>query len=123
MINSKNRKKYISRKNSIYLEKFCQLIYSENYKSFIDEIFDNIKIYFGGKILNPEIRYVYKLSDIETQDYFFPTLKDVNDYPKRATAPDYLLPPLNILRVIRDKNEEDQGGFKRYKGFRGFKRW
>ncbi len=123
MINSKDQKKFRSRKNSIYFNKFCQLIDSDFYKPFISEILDNIKIYFGGKILDPEIRYVYKISERDGSEYFFPTLKEVGDYPKRATAPDYLLPPLNILKVIKDKNEESSSGFKKFKGFRGFKGW
>lgn len=122
LINSRDRRKLINSKNSIYFDKFCLLKTIGNRKNFIEEILGNVKIYYAGKILYPKLRNVLWLPDFDSSKYLFPSLKDVASYPKKATAPDYLLPPLNILNVINDRNEQS-GGYKKYKGYRGYKTW
>lgn len=122
-INSRDQKKFLNRENSIYDSKFRQLRDIPGYKNYIEEIYSNIQIFYAGKIYKPELSGIYKIQNFDTSKYFFPTLKDITEYPKKATAPDYLLPPLKVLKVLKDKNENDGHGFKGYKKFKGFKGW
>ena len=108
-------------KKSIYVDKFKKIKSFRKTNSYVDDIYENIKLSVNGRILNFKINKIISKEKARSLDCFFPTRKDFYEYPKKAIAPYYELPPLQVL--VRFKQRKRSGGWQRWQGWKGWSTW
>lgn len=117
-----NRKKLLQSKSSVFHDKFINLKSFDKIPGYLEELKKSMQISADGKLLNIEVKGVITLSQVDTSQYYFPTIEDVADYRKNASAPYYTLPPLQIIKSLNEKGEKSNR-FRGFSKFRGFKSW
>lgn len=115
--------KLIKKMHSIFKKKYINLHYFSKYSSYILELENNIQLSAEGRILNIEVTDIIDINHVDSTSYYFPTQREISNYRKYAIAPYYTIPPLQIMKKIKEEQENGRSGFKGFKRYKGFKRW
>lgn len=114
-----NLKKLKNNKHSIFESLYMKLNDIPNLTNYIEEVLNNIQISADGRILNIKFGRIVPINEQEKEKYFFPSNKDYSKYKSMAIAPYYKIPPLQIIKRIKFK-QENNSGYSKYKGYRGY---
>lgn len=118
-----NWRKSLQSETSVYYDKFIEPKSINKVPDYLEELSKSIQISSDGKLVEIRFKGILDQSQIDMSKYFFPTLDDIKEYRKNASAPYYTLPPLQIVKKLNEKGEENGGSFKGFSKFRGFQRW